>query len=318
MIRSANSVRLLEACFSDVDALCAEVRSWDLDFRPLKRASGLRTVGTVIQSRCGPLEVGYAKFSVSIEQRGAPPTGTWTFAVPEEGLRRLWWRGRDVDAGSVLVFPVGGELRSFSGPDFEIHTISVSQEAVARSCERLGLRLPRTRPPPEVFHPSFHLQNGLRRSLRRIRDQVGHCGELEGTAILDLLVAAWLAPVHARTVHRQWPRARDRAIHRCLEVIEYSDWSELSPDGLRAIACVSERTLQQVFRERFDLTPAAFLKARRLAAVRQRLLEARHGEVTVGAEAASLGFWHVGQFAADYRRAFGETPSATLNRRRGK
>jgi hypothetical protein len=33
---------------------------------------------------------------------------------------------------------------------------------------------------------------------------------------------------------------------------------------------------------------------------------------------ASRGFWHVGQFAADYRRAFGETPSATLNRRRSE
>ncbi|MFV2073945.1 MAG: helix-turn-helix domain-containing protein, partial [Thermoanaerobaculales bacterium] len=30
--------------------------------------------------------------------------------------------------------------------------------------------------------------------------------------------------------------------------------------------------------------------------------------------ANSWGFWHMGQFAADYRRQFGELPSETLRR----
>ena len=80
---------------------------------------------------------------------------------------------------------------------------------------------------------------------------------------------------------------------------------------------VGERTLQYALRERFGLTPAAFLKMRRLAEVRGRLLRPGIGDLTVGETAASLGFWHVGQFAADYRRAFGETPSQTLRRSRG-
>ena len=312
-----NSIRLLEANFPDVDALCAEVRSWDLDFLPLSTTASPDSVGRVIQSRCGPLEISYARFSASIEQRGAPPAGCWTFVVPEAGLRRLWWRGQDVDAGNVLVFPVGGELRSFSGPDFEIHTISVSEAAIAASCERLELRQSRTRLPPEAFRPPSELLDGLRQSLRGIRDQIGGDGDWDANGILDQLVAAWLSPDHSSEKLGTPPRARDRAIRRCLEYIEDADWNALSASGLCGIASVSERSLQHAFRERFGLTPAAFLKARRLAAVRRRLLETDRSEVTIGAESAALGFWHVGQFAADYRRAFGETPSATLNRRRG-
>ena len=30
--------------------------------------------------------------------------------------------------------------------------------------------------------------------------------------------------------------------------------------------------------------------------------------------AHNLGFWHMGQFAADYRKLFGELPSMTLKR----
>jgi transcriptional regulator GlxA family with amidase domain len=79
---------------------------------------------------------------------------------------------------------------------------------------------------------------------------------------------------------------------------------------------VGERTLQLAFRERFGLTPAAFLKARRLALVRQQLVHCNTADVSIGQVAAALGFTHVRQFAADYRRAFGETPSETLNQMR--
>jgi AraC family ethanolamine operon transcriptional activator len=103
---------------------------------------------------------------------------------------------------------------------------------------------------------------------------------------------------------------------RCLERLEQPDWTALSPAQLCEIACVGERTLQYAFRERFGLTPAAFLKARRLAVVHQRLLQAELGNDTVGDAAASLGFWHLSHFAADYRHAFGEMPSETLKRSR--
>jgi len=73
---------------------------------------------------------------------------------------------------------------------------------------------------------------------------------------------------------------------------------------------VGERTLQYAFRERFGLAPAAFLKARRLSAVRRRLKQ-EPSDASVADIAASFGFWHSGQFAADYRRAFGEMPSQT-------
>jgi AraC family ethanolamine operon transcriptional activator len=33
--------------------------------------------------------------------------------------------------------------------------------------------------------------------------------------------------------------------------------------------------------------------------------------------ALSHGFWHLGQFARDYRETFGETPTETLARGRG-
>jgi AraC family ethanolamine operon transcriptional activator len=94
--------------------------------------------------------------------------------------------------------------------------------------------------------------------------------------------------------------------------MEDEDWVSLTPAVLCEMANISERTLQYAFRERFGISPAAFLKARRLAAVRRALQTADSSQTSVGDLASFYGFWHVGQFATDYRRMFGENPSDSL------
>ena len=68
--------------------------------------------------------------------------------------------------------------------------------------------------------------------------------------------------------------------------------------------------LNYAFRERFDLTPKQYLKAVQLKRVRQDLVTCEPG-ATVAEIAGRWGFWHMGQFARDYRRTFNELPSET-------
>jgi AraC family ethanolamine operon transcriptional activator len=77
---------------------------------------------------------------------------------------------------------------------------------------------------------------------------------------------------------------------------------------------LSERTLHYAFQEVRGLSPMAYFKAGRLNAVRQELKAAAPGTTTVREIARRWGFWHSGEFAADYRRLFGELPSRTMNR----
>ena len=77
---------------------------------------------------------------------------------------------------------------------------------------------------------------------------------------------------------------------------------------------VSERTLRYAFQEVRGLSPLAYFKASRLNAVRQELKAGYAGTTTVREIAQRWGFRHTGEFAADYRRLFGELPSETFNR----
>jgi AraC-like DNA-binding protein len=80
-------------------------------------------------------------------------------------------------------------------------------------------------------------------------------------------------------------------------------------------AAVSERTLENAFREVMGLTPMAYLIRLRLHRVRQSLLAGTQGTTTVSAEALKWGFWHFGEFSRAYKDCFGELPSDTLRRR---
>jgi AraC family transcriptional regulator, ethanolamine operon transcriptional activator len=75
---------------------------------------------------------------------------------------------------------------------------------------------------------------------------------------------------------------------------------------------VSRRTLQYCFEEVLGIAPASYLRAIRLNGVRRELSDAAPGERAVQDVAAAWGFWHLSQFAADYRKLFGLRPSETL------
>jgi|SRR5687767_15810007 transcriptional regulator GlxA family with amidase domain len=77
---------------------------------------------------------------------------------------------------------------------------------------------------------------------------------------------------------------------------------------------VSERTLRSIFVEAFGLSPARYLRRRKLRAVRAELAVADPGSVTVASVARRYGLTDVGRMARDYCALFGEYPRATLLR----
>jgi AraC family transcriptional regulator, ethanolamine operon transcriptional activator len=79
---------------------------------------------------------------------------------------------------------------------------------------------------------------------------------------------------------------------------------------------VSASSLAQAFHGTFGISPHRFLKLRRLAVVRSKLRAWEGQAPLVKSVALAHGFWHLGQFAQDYRALYGEIPSDTLARAR--
>ena len=106
---------------------------------------------------------------------------------------------------------------------------------------------------------------------------------------------------------------RSRAFLRAVGYIQDHASKSPSIEEICRASGVSWRTLNYAFRERFGLTPKMYLKAVQLRRVRCDLVTGDPG-ATIAEIAARWGIWHMGQFARDYRKHFGELPSETRKR----
>lgn len=78
---------------------------------------------------------------------------------------------------------------------------------------------------------------------------------------------------------------------------------------------VSERTLNEHFRNFLGVPPMRYMRRLRLAAARRALLSGE-SDISVTGIAERYAFNHFGRFAEQYRQSFGESPSTTLRRAR--
>lgn len=301
----------IEARFPNVEMLHAQVRLWNLDFRPLSAHFDPIGAGRFMQVGAGDFIYGHCGLNASFDQFGSAPPGVVTFVVKSRSTGRVWWRNLDTEDDDILVYFPGSEVRCINGPGFSVHTISVNWEVLERLCQSMKLRLPPAEALRETISVAPAKVADLRMVLRLVRANKAYRAASLLSWVVETLLWPWLAQANTSTHSRPPKRSRDRAIRNCLELLDAGDLATVEVAGLREISDVGERTLQYAFLERFAMTPQAFLRSCRLSRVRNQL-RSRHDEAQpIGALAAVQGLWHHGHFTAQYKKLFGETPSQT-------
>jgi AraC-like DNA-binding protein len=94
-------------------------------------------------------------------------------------------------------------------------------------------------------------------------------------------------------------------------IVDHLDDSGLSVRQIAAHIDVSERALQMAFRSHLGVTPAQFIRARRMEHIRDELV-ATPNRSSVFEVASRWGVRNRSTLAHGYRKQFDETPSATL------
>jgi transcriptional regulator GlxA family with amidase domain len=77
---------------------------------------------------------------------------------------------------------------------------------------------------------------------------------------------------------------------------------------------VAERTLRDLCRRQFGMSPIRYMWMKRMNLVRTTLMKAKPSNATVTEVATTHGFYELGRFSVEYRTLFGESPSVTLQR----
>ena len=298
---------ILDSTFHTLEEFIQEVDRWDIDFRLLGRGG---FVGRIKQLVSRDMLIGYARLQRSLDQAGATPPGYRTFVILAEGCRGFWWRGHQVSNNDLLVFPPSNELRSASGEDFGVFTVSVRTAYLDQLDENLGLIGFADRK-QEVVPLDSRTACDLRSTAGMIVKS--ECGPAALAAAQSLAEKLAVCTAKDTSGYKTTLRKRDQAVDRVIEYVHSVPVPASSLDTLCRIAKTSERTLQYAFKERYGISPNAFIKRWKLNTARRCLLQSNPSDVTVQDISMSLGFFHQGQFSAEYRDLFTELPSTTLN-----
>jgi AraC-like DNA-binding protein len=309
---------LVHRKYSDMNALANDT-GWELDFRQLDKGV-LEAEALLVGHQ--DLALTRFRFNRRFHQLGKLPPLDWTFGLPDSDAGPLMWKGEKTQAGVLVNFSFDDHLdvTNTTAP-FTGFVLSVNQSILDQARAELGL--------PGDFFSNVKRTRFWSRALRTVSDLRRMVGllctvaEEEGTPGLAIwehvfnegLPAQLLRATSGEGLETENVTSSYRlaALSRALEVINgYDDMPETVNTLCEMTGC-SWSTLERAFKDEFGVGPKAYLKIRRLTAVRNEISRIGPG-ATIHEIANRWGFWHMGSFAADYQKQFGELPSESRKR----
>jgi AraC-like DNA-binding protein len=217
----------------------------------------------------------------------------------------------------VLIFPPDIEFRAAMPAGIKVPQLGVTAEAFESVCRAVAPRL------SPLLGGDAHLIATTPGRLERLRGAMraalfappnrvaareeAVCEILTGILSLALDDGQMFSGQGLRRV------ASGRALDRAIEYIDAHLNEAISIASLGHRLGTTTRSLERIFVRELGVSPQQYVKARRLNAVYRCLRGADKEEgLRVIDVATSFGFAHMGRFAGDYHRHFGEYPRETL------
>jgi len=305
--------------FDDFEAFTATLSGYDLE---LKQLDGGRFTATSQQVVSGAVLLSHFIATRRLEVQGNPPAKLRTFGIPTAQCQHFVWRDQPSDGNTIQIYRDVTELEMVTQPYFEAIDLSIPEDTLNHQCQELGL------PELDVIIGNAEMltchQKDMRtlcHSLFRVCQALSHDPALINTTGMQeeiecelprrLLNALCSAEPNE---HSSRPLKKQHALRKAVDYIKTNTNSPITLNTLCQETQVSARTLQHAFLEHFGLSPKAYLRVQRLNDSHKELFASNPLDVRIADVADRYGFWHMGQFASDYKRLFGELPSETLRK----
>ena len=214
----------------------------------------------------------------------------------------------------MMVYPPGSEIDATSPPGFHVLALSIPKIELEDWNDLNGESLAHRH---RWWGKAIRINSSKLAAIRHAAQSLISAAETGVPRIhlfSDNVVDTILKALPTGSVNRQkWYEInRSRISKALIDYIEANLPEQITLKDLCSFAKVSPRTIQRTFKHRFGVTYIEYIRARRLNHVHRELVQAKGRKVMVSDIANYWGFWHMGQFASDYRKFYGELPSETL------
>jgi len=309
IFRTSDSEEFRNAILSRFGATSAEVKS------PV----GFVARGSLVQLQDIALVHGASSTGVSIDY---PETERFRLmtALSGRGEARIGRETTEINANRSCIVSAGRASLVTGAGSHGWLTLRIDASAVDRKLATL-LGSPKGRVEFAAGADRDHPQvQGLWQLVRFFAEQLSSTSVQFSPLVLreleQTITVAFLCAFQHTYTHLLNQDVKDAAPWQVRHVEEYIEahWNEaITIEGLVDEAGVSARALYRAFGRSRGYSPMAFAKSIRLRHARQ-MLAAPDADPSVTGVAFACGFANLGHFAKAYQDAFGELPSATLNR----
>ncbi len=267
------------------------------------------------------LWLGYIRYGVTVIARVHPSRGDYWVHFPMHGrieIRR-GWDAESFDPQHAAVTSPFEVCVLKSSPDSARLSLAIQGDALTRHLAALLDDTPRNL----AFASTIDLQDGFGRSFARLLQAVARelcesdmlsnplvASDFEQLVMTNLLVSH--PHNYSDALRRREVRVAPRDVRRAMEFIRAHAAEPITLGDLVRASGVAGRTLLKHFRDLHGVSPMRYVRNHRLHCAREQLLGPDPG--TVSEIALRWGFAHLGRFAIEYRKRFGESPSATRAR----
>lgn len=252
-----------------------------------------------------------------VEIQAPPPTGIFVLALVEGDPVAV--NGQSVSADHVFVQNPHTDLRATLPAGTRVTQIGIVAEqfedVILAVAPDLSVQLAGATTIATAPGQLASVRRAMRTALLAPSNREANREEVVARILAELVavVADHGQTPFGRSLHRATAR---RALDRAREYIEAHLSGTIRVASMCRYAGTTLRSLERIFARELGMSPQQYVTARRLNAVRRRLLAADGARgLRVTEVALSHGFAHLGRFAGDYRRYFGESPRETLQRR---
>ncbi len=309
----------IKRTFNNFVELAEALQLWNIEIRQLKKCT---INDTLMQLKVENFFLANADFSGLTHQIGAIPPGR-TFAFYTGENAKFLWRKKDIPHNGLLIFPLDATLDVISD-SIKTITYAISfpeEELISRLQKNERILYETIVSKNDVILMDESTMEQLHEVYGRYMQSVEEDPDLIHsknfyTCLKEELISL-LIEIVLNKESSNIPNPKDQMVLFWEKIESYIETHKSRPIMISELAKavgIGERSLYRMFNDRFSLTPKAYLNTLRLNGVNNDLTKISSSEKTIADIANNWGYWHMGQFAADYKRLFGELPSQTINK----
>jgi len=297
----------IKGSFDDFDFFKEAVNDWNLDFNIISKGD-FNARFHIFSSK--DFLLSRETLQGTIEHRGFSPLGYRTIVIPINYGNELTWYQKRLPGKELLIFPKNPAIDVTTYNGLDIFLLSIKEDVLSKiitennfeNCKNAFDGQSKEIPVNIKFTEDF-FDIADKFMNTKFTDDTEQHSEIKKIA---LFLLNHIEENKHNTIDSP-SNKQHSSINKAIELIHDEEGELIPVQELCKMVGVSEKTLFNAFKERFKASPNEYIKAIRLNKVKKEIFADEDSNIST--LAGKYHFWHMGQFAKDFKNQFGFLPS---------